>query len=183
MTQNENPILSFWLQRGFEHIHRADATQAEIAYRTHVLCSALYDACAAFDDDIRGYYANITTDLVESVENKTEAVSFAAFAALIHLFPGRAVEIRTHLGVMGYCAKDQHADRHAAAGLGILAAQTVIKNCPRPGVPSRFSRQTSRCRLADNARLQRYLSRNTHLGEDGLLEQALASPQPIIPIL
>jgi hypothetical protein len=98
-----------------------------------VVQTAIYDAWAAYDPvavDTR-QRLRINPDLRQpgterTLDNKTKAVSFAAHAALVDLFPAEAQRdaFATQMGDLGYAIDG--SDTSTAAMVGAAAAQAVL---------------------------------------------------------
>jgi hypothetical protein len=110
----------------------ATRTDPTIAARAlAVVHTAIYDAWAAYDPvavDSRGRLrANpeLRQPAAErTLDNKTKAVSFAAYAALVDLFPAQQDAFAAQMRQLGYAIDG--SDRSTAAGVGTAAAQAVL---------------------------------------------------------
>ena len=77
--------------------------------------TAMYDACAAYDDQAVGTLAS-----------KNEAVSFAAYRALVDLFPTQTPLFNDLMASLGYDPENRSTDVVTAAGVGNVVAAAVI---------------------------------------------------------
>jgi hypothetical protein len=91
-----------------------------------VVHTSMFDAWAAYDaravgtrhgDKLRRPPAERT------LENKNKAVSFAAYATLVDLFPGRAHDLALQMKELGYAVDG--SDTSTPAKIGLMTAQAV----------------------------------------------------------
>lgn len=87
MSVLQQSIVAQWNEVTLAAIREGAAKPTATTYELYVASAAIYDAWAAFDAQAYGHYAEIETPLASTDANKTEAVSFAVYAALIKLFP------------------------------------------------------------------------------------------------
>jgi hypothetical protein len=101
-----------------------------------VMFTCAYDAWAAYDR------AAVGTQLADGLRrpaseatlaNKSMAVSHAAHAALVDLFPGQAAKFHTLMRRLGYDPADASTDTSTPAGIGHAAAQAVLDFRHRDG--------------------------------------------------
>ncbi|HEY2371827.1 MAG TPA: vanadium-dependent haloperoxidase [Gaiellaceae bacterium] len=91
--------------------------------------TCIYDAWAAYDRVAVGTRLGSALRRPareHRLENKAEAVSFAAYRAAIDLFPGHASLFDSLLASLGYDAADRSTDPSTPAGVGNLAATAVL---------------------------------------------------------
>ena len=142
-----------------------------------VVHTAIYDAWAAYDPaavDTR-QRLRASTDLRQpaaerTLDNKTKAVSFAAYAALIDLFPARQARYAQQMNDLGYAVDG--SDTSTAAMIGATAAQAVLDFRHHDGANQLGDRNGGRPLL----RLHR-LPAGQHLGP-GQGPRPLAAPVP-----
>jgi hypothetical protein len=92
-----------------------------------VVHTAIYDAWAAYDPVAVGTRlgANLRRPTVERTQaNKERAVSFAAYLALVDLFPARQAVFAQRMATLGYAVDG--TDTSTAAMVGTTAAQAVV---------------------------------------------------------
>jgi hypothetical protein len=92
-----------------------------------VVHTAIYDAWAAYDPVAVGTRlgANLRRPVVERTQaNKDRAVSFAAYLALVDLFPARQTAFQQRMATLGYATDG--TDTSTAAMVGTTAAQAVV---------------------------------------------------------
>ena len=117
-----------WNQAALEAVRRTRLGPPMVARAVHVLHTAMYDAWAAYDERAAAVRLG---DLLcrphaeRSEDAKREAVSFAAYHALIDLFPTQRNLIAESMERLGY-----HPDAVGGAGspsaVGALAANAVL---------------------------------------------------------
>ena len=89
--------------------------------------TAIFDAWAAYDAKARG--TRLGTSLrrpaaERTLENKNKAISFAAYTALVDLFPARRFDFDEQMAALGYAVDG--TDTSTAATVGRTAAQAVL---------------------------------------------------------
>jgi hypothetical protein len=106
----------------------ATGTAPTIAARAlAIVHTAVYDAWAAYDPVAVGTRlgGGLRRPPAErTLDNKNEAVSFAAYAALVDLFPARQLTYAQQMADLGYAVDG--SDTSMAAGVGTVAAQAVL---------------------------------------------------------
>jgi hypothetical protein len=99
-----------------------------------VVHTAIYDAWAAYDPVAVGTRlgAGLRQPAADrTLENKTKAVSFAAYATLVDLFPARQASYAQQMADLGYVVDG--SDTSPAAMVGGAAAQAVLDYRHRDG--------------------------------------------------
>ena len=94
-----------------------------------MLHTAMYDAWAAYDPVALGTRlgADLRRPSVEHTpENKAEAVSYAAYRAIIDLLPGRATVYEALMEDLGYDPADATTDATTPAGVGNTVAAALL---------------------------------------------------------
>jgi hypothetical protein len=92
-----------------------------------VVHTSMFDAWAAYDGRAVGtrYGDKLRRPPQEhTLENKNKAISFAAYATLVDLFPARANDFALQMKELGYSVDG--SDTSTPAKLGTTAAQAVI---------------------------------------------------------
>lgn len=94
-----------------------------------IVHTCMYDAWAAYDSTA------VSTQLPASLRrpsdehtlaNKSQAISFAAYRALVDLFPGSVTRFNRLMTQLGYNAANHTSDASTPAGIGNLAAKAVL---------------------------------------------------------
>lgn len=139
ITLPEPPTLEFlsdlslvvqWNELGLAAVRAGSAKPTVTAHQLYILSASMYDAYSAYDD------VAVPTELdpinrqpysLRTKENIEEAVSQAAFQALIRVFPAFEDEngyFLTHLQSLGYQPGD--SDQSTPAAIGLAAASAVL---------------------------------------------------------
>lgn len=94
-----------------------------------ILQTGVFDAWAAYDSEAVGTQLGDTLRRPASehtLENKNEAISYAAYRTLTDLFPSQASAFNNVMTSLGYTPTDTSTDSTTASGIGNLAAQTLL---------------------------------------------------------
>jgi hypothetical protein len=94
-----------------------------------IVHTAMYDAWAAYDATAVGTRLGGSLRRPAAERNdayKSMAVSYAAYRALLNLFPAKAADFRALLTAMGYDPDDASTDPASPAGVGNQAAAAVL---------------------------------------------------------
>ena len=100
-----------------------------VARALAIVHTCIYDAWAAYDPVAVGTRlgGSLRVPLRDRTEaNKTEAISFAAYRALMDLFPSEAALFSFVLTGLGYNPTDSVIGTQTPSGIGTLAAQAVL---------------------------------------------------------
>jgi hypothetical protein len=91
--------------------------------------TAMYDAWAAYDATAVGTRLGASLRRPATERNdayKSQAVSYAAYRALLNLFPARSADFRALMTAMGYDPDDASTDPASPTGVGNQAAAAVL---------------------------------------------------------
>jgi hypothetical protein len=91
--------------------------------------TAMYDAWAAYDAKANGTQLGGTLRRPaseRSIQNKNRAVSFAAYRALVDLFPAETPTFDELMSQLGYDGADASTDVTTAQGIGNVAANALL---------------------------------------------------------
>jgi hypothetical protein len=94
-----------------------------------IVHTAMYDAWAAYDATAVGTRlgGSLRRPAAERTDAyKSQAVSFAAYRALLNVFPARSADFRALMTAMGYDPDDASTDPASPAGVGNQAAAAVL---------------------------------------------------------
>ena len=94
-----------------------------------IVHTAMYDAWAAYDPTAVGTRlgGSLRRPAAERTDAyKSQAVSYAAYRALLNLFPARSADFRGLLTAMGYDPDDASTDPASPTGVGNQAAAAVL---------------------------------------------------------
>jgi hypothetical protein len=134
-TTSSDSVVLAWNQQILDTIQQTSLSPTIAARALAVVHTAIYDAWAAYDATAVPTMANgngrrPTTE--RTLDNKNKAVSFAAYAALVDLFPARQAIYGTHM-VKDLRYVIDGSDTSAAASVGSNAAQAVLDYRHRDG--------------------------------------------------
>jgi Vanadium chloroperoxidase N-terminal domain len=134
---DESVVLA-WNQQLLTTIQETRTGPTIAARALAVVHTAIYDAWAAYDPvavDTRQrlpVVADLRQPAAErTMDNKNRAVSFAAYAALVNLFPARQATYAKQMADLGYVING--SDSSTAAMIGATAAQVVLDFRHRDG--------------------------------------------------
>jgi membrane-associated phospholipid phosphatase len=93
-----------------------------------IVHACIYDAWTTYDSLAVPTQANrIPKALLQgSTANKTQAISYAAYRALLDLFPSQSTMLANQMQTMGYNPNNTSTDTTTPAGVGNVAAQAVL---------------------------------------------------------
>jgi hypothetical protein len=127
-TPNDDVVLK-WDEQTLMSI-RQFKTPPPIATRAlAIVHTSMFDAWAAYDASAVGTRlgGSLRRPAAErTLQNKSEAISYAAYRALLNLYPAKAGDFRTFLAALGYDPDDASTDPATAAGVGNTAAAAVL---------------------------------------------------------
>jgi hypothetical protein len=130
----DNAILR-WDERLLESIRaNPKATGPTVSARAvGILHTATYDAWAAYDASAVDTRQRLRTTPAlrrpaaeRTVENKSKAISYAAYRVLLNLFPTRAGIFSAYMSSLQYDPNDASTDPTTPQGIGNAAAQAVL---------------------------------------------------------
>ncbi|HEY6597331.1 MAG TPA: hypothetical protein VI011_24995 [Asanoa sp.] len=128
-------VVLVWNQQVLNAIAETRTGPTVAARALAVTHTAIYDAWAAYDPVAVGTRSGATMrrpDDERTGDNKSRAVSFAAYTALVDLFPTRRATHAQKMAELGYDAADG-MDTSTAATVGRTAAQAVLQVRHRDG--------------------------------------------------
>jgi Domain of unknown function (DUF6851) len=94
-----------------------------------IVHTSMYDAWAAYDPVAVGTRlgGSLRRPPAErTLARKSKAISFAAYRALLNLYPSRAADFTAFMTALGYNPNNTSTDPATAAGVGNTAAQAVL---------------------------------------------------------
>ncbi|HEX6676631.1 MAG TPA: phosphoesterase, partial [Actinomycetes bacterium] len=94
-----------------------------------IVHTAMYDAWAAYDPVAVGTRLGGSLrqpPAKRTLARKSKAISFAAYRALLNLYPSRAAAFTAFMSALGYDPSNTSTDPSTAAGVGNLAAAAVL---------------------------------------------------------
>ena len=120
-------VVLLWDESALQAIRDTRPAPTAAARALAVVHTAIYDAWAAYDGlavgtRLLGRLRQSSGDRTQA--NKEKAISFAAYTALVDLFPAQRPAFDQQMTVLGYAADG--SDTSAAAAVGAAAAQAVL---------------------------------------------------------
>lgn len=125
----ERSIVVGWDEAMMVAVRSGRLPPTAVARALAVVHTAMYDAWAAYDATAVGtqYGGSLRRPLAERTEsNKRAAVSFAAYRALVDLFPSSAGSFAARMEILGYDPADVSTELTTPAGIGNFAAGAVL---------------------------------------------------------
>ena len=122
-------VVLKWDEQTLAEIRATRPGPTVVARALAVVHTAMYDAWAAYDATAVGTRLGGTLRRPadeRTVDYKSKAISYAAYRALLDLFPTRAGDITGFMTALGYDPADASTDPTTSAGVGNLAAQAVL---------------------------------------------------------
>jgi hypothetical protein len=132
----DNVVLR-WNAAALQAVRESRLGPPMVARALAIVHTCVYDAWTAYDRVAVGTQLGGALRRPPSrrtLANKSEAISFAAYRALVDLFPGsRSTVFDPLMTDLGYDAGDHSTNGSDAAGVGNLAAQAVLEFRHRDG--------------------------------------------------
>ena len=126
-----------WNKVAVDAVRASESSDLVTSRVLAVLHRAMYDAWTPFDDKAIGVRLDTGTvrrPLAERTpENKSVAVSYAAYRTLSDLFPGEAARFRALMDALALDPTVSATDTGTAAGLGLLAAELELRHAHNDG--------------------------------------------------
>ena len=125
----DNVVLK-WNEALLQAIRETKPGPTIVARSIAVLHTAIFDAWAAYDDvavPTRPHREWRRPSEERNDANRAEALSFAAYRALVDLFPAQASEFDALMASLGYDREDVSRDLRTPVGIGNTAAATVLE--------------------------------------------------------
>src|SRR5215217_7848862 len=120
-------LVLVWNEEALESIRKLPPAPTVAARALAIVHTAIYDAWAAYDPLAVGTRlgAGLRQPEAERTQaNKDKAISYAAYTALVKLFPARQEVFAQQMTDLGYVTDGSDSSR--AATVGSVAAQAVI---------------------------------------------------------
>jgi hypothetical protein len=125
----DGSVVLAWNQQVLKTIQETRLGPTIAARALAVVHTAIYDAWASYDPVAVPTMANGNgrrPPVERTLDNKNKAVSFAAYAALVDLFPARQAIYGQKMTDLGYNPADASTDSTTPEGVGTLAARAVL---------------------------------------------------------
>ena len=129
MAQAEDTVVVKWDEVALQAIRDTHPGPPIVARMLAVTHTCMYDAWAAYDSTAKGTMlaGTLRQPLDErTLANKKKAISFAAYRALLDLFPTEQAKFDLTMGQLGYDPTDHSTDTHSPSGVGNVACQAVL---------------------------------------------------------
>jgi len=123
-------VVVLWNQAVLQAIRNVRPAPPAVARALAVVHTSIYDAWAAYDGvavgtRLSGFLRRPGAE--GTLANKNQAVSFAAYRALIDLFPSEAPLFDRQMAGFGYDPTDGTLDLASPTGIGNLAAKVLLE--------------------------------------------------------
>lgn len=118
-----------WNEAALDAIRITHPGPPMVARALGILHTCIYDAWAAYDSQAVGTRLGGTLRrpaAERTLDNKNKAISYAARAALIDLYPSEAARFNGLLTSLGYDPADTSKNTSTPSGIGNVAAQAVL---------------------------------------------------------
>ena len=123
-------VVIQWNNAALQMIKNGHLGPPIVARVLAVVHTCIYDAWAAYDDVAAGTRLGSTLRRPTSERtqaNKEKAISYAAYRALVDLYPDQVAYFNTLINHLGYNPSDTSTDSSTPAGVGNVAALAVLK--------------------------------------------------------
>ncbi len=128
-TAAADTIVTDWNEQALEAIRITHPGPPMVARMLSVTNTAMYDAWAAYSTKANGTQLSgeLRRPVAEHTDaNRHKAISYAAYRALVDLFPSRKPQFDAHMASLGYNINDNSADLATPQGIGNVASLAVI---------------------------------------------------------
>jgi hypothetical protein len=128
-AQAEDTIVVKWNEAALQAIRDTRPGPPIVARMLAITHTCMYDAWAAYDSvavgtRLGGSFRQPREE--RTLANKTKAMSFAAYRALVDLFPTEQAKFQTVMTQLGYDPTDTSTDTSTPSGVGNVACQAVL---------------------------------------------------------
>ncbi|MBL8048587.1 MAG: vanadium-dependent haloperoxidase [Chthonomonas sp.] len=129
-TDLEANAVIQWNRQLLDSVTRSTIGPPATARAISIVHTCIYDAWAAYDIKANGTMLGGTLrrpQAEHTFENKRRAISYAAYRALLNLYPAETATLRAKMTAMGYDPDDATEDLSTAQGIGNRAARAVLE--------------------------------------------------------
>jgi hypothetical protein len=126
----DDTVIVKWNEAALQAIRDTRPGPPMVARMLAITHTCMYDAWSAYDATAVGTRlgGSLRQPASErSSANKNKAVSFAAYRALVDLFPTEEAKFDVMMAQLGYDPTDRTTDAHTPAGVGNVACQAVLE--------------------------------------------------------
>src|SRR5215472_11886958 len=128
--QPSDDVVIFWNNAAVEAAHSRKAGGLEIERALAIMHTAMFNAWTQYDKVALPTLGSPVRrpESERTVENKREAISYAAYRSLTDLFPSYTSSLDQRMASLGYDPKKESQDRATPSGIGLLAADDVLQD-------------------------------------------------------
>lgn len=122
-------IVAKWNQVTLQAISNTSLGPTPVSRALGMVHTSIFDAWAAYDPVAIGTQLRDTLQVSEEFitdENKSEAISYAAYATLVDLFPSQVSIFNNLMTNLGYDYTITSTDTRTAVGIGNVVAQALL---------------------------------------------------------
>lgn len=123
-------LVTDWNDQALQAVRATRMAPPIFARANAIVNTAMYDAWAAYDNNANGTQlgGELRRPPAERTNaNRRKAMSFAAYRALVELFPSRTAQFDAEMARLGYDPADTTGNLATPQGIGNVAAAAVIQ--------------------------------------------------------
>lgn len=123
-------LVTDWNDQSLQAVRATRMAPPIFSRANAIINTAMYDAWAAYDDKANGTQlgGELRRPAAERTDaNRRKAMSFAAYRALVELFPSRTAQFNAEMARLGYDPSDTSGNLATPHGIGNVAAAAVIQ--------------------------------------------------------
>ncbi len=123
-------LVTDWNDQGLQAVRATRMAPPIYSRANAIINTAMYDAWAAYDNKANGTQlgGELRRPASERTDaNRRKAMSFAAYRALVELFPSRTAQFNAEMARLGYDPSDTSGNLATPQGIGNVAAAAVIQ--------------------------------------------------------
>ncbi len=129
-TAQAATLVTDWNDQALQAVRATRMAPPIFARANAIVNTAMFDAWAAYDNKANGTQlgGELRRPAAERTgANRRKAMSFAAYRALVELFPSRTAQFNAEMARLGYDPTDTTGDISTPQGVGNVAAAAVIQ--------------------------------------------------------
>jgi hypothetical protein len=129
-SAHRDSLVLHWNDVALEAIRRSTLGPPIVARALAIVHTCMYDAWAAYDPVARGTQLGVSLRQPQrerKARHTREAVSSAAYRALVDLFPAQQALFDDRMAALGYDARHTNTDAMTPAGIGNRACAAVLQ--------------------------------------------------------
>ena len=124
-TEQQNACL-FWNTVALQCIRDLHPCTPMTARALAIMNTCMYDAWSVYDSKAAPTQRTMINKQTGGIVHKQEAISYAAYRALLDLFPGEATLLENTMHLLHYDASNITMDTATPAGIGNVSAQAIL---------------------------------------------------------